>query len=116
MSNMHDSQQSNRKNGPRMRGTKRLILQVVGWILIALAILTWSKILPGTLHDFEGFGIELGIVMGYIGVFALLYLLGAVFLILALGEKSRFAWAAVTVGVILLVTIAATAWMHAKPA
>jgi hypothetical protein len=95
---------------------KSVVLQVIGWLLIAEAVLAWANILPGTLHEFEGFGIELGIVTAYILVFAFLYFLGTLLLLAALGKKSPIAWTIAAIGVAMLIAIVVTAQMRALPA
>lgn len=112
---LNEPQEAASSQGSARRGAKLIVLQAIGGILIVLGALAWWTILPVTLRSFEGFGVELGIVVAYILVFAVLWLAGTLFLMGARGKKSPLALIAAVIGLALLVGIAVEASIHGRP-
>jgi hypothetical protein len=113
---MSDPQQDPTQ-GRRTRSVsaKSVIAQAIGGVFVILGVLVWWTIFPRTLYSFEAYGIELGIISGYIITFGFLYLIGTLLFVGGLGKKNPVARTIAIIGVVLLITIVVTASMHGRP-
>ncbi|MBE9374158.1 hypothetical protein IQ251_06815 [Saccharopolyspora sp. HNM0983] len=86
-----------------------IVGHVLGWLLFALGFAAWCLVLPITWRGFEGFGVEQGLVMLWIGVYGFLAGIGTVILVGTLGWHRLLAKVVLGLYVALLAVVTALA-------